>query len=144
MTLLYKLTQYKAVLMIVAIFVMGLLLVPNMAAAEIGKAGDVFGTEFITGDADAADAIKLGNQDLRVTATRIINVSLSLLGIVAVVIILIGGFRWMTAGGNDEKVGEARKWIFSGIIGLAIILSAWAIARFVLEQLGAATEVQGY
>ena len=49
----------------------------------------------------------------------------------------------MTAGGNDEKVAEARKWIFSGIIGLAIVLSAWAIARFVLKQLATATDVTG-
>jgi len=59
--------------------------------------------------------------------------------VVAVVIILIGGFKWMTAGGNDDQVGEARKWIFSGIIGLAIILSAWAIAIFVLDKLSDAT-----
>ena len=68
---------------------------------------------------------------------------LSLLGIVAVVIILLGGFKWMTAGGNDDKVEEAKKLILSGIIGLAIIMSAWAIARFVLIQLGQATAVTG-
>ena len=143
MTLLYKLTQYKAILMIVAIFMVGLLFVPAMVGAQIGADKDVFGTNYIT-SSTVGGGIALGDEDLRVTATRIINVSLSLLGIIAVVIILIGGFRWMTAGGNDEKVGEARKWIFSGIIGLAIILSAWAIARFVLEQLGSATRVTGY
>ena len=48
--------------------------------------------------------------------------------------------------GNDDKVSEARKMLFAGIIGLAIILSAWAIARFVLVQLGnatAATDLDG-
>jgi uncharacterized membrane protein (UPF0182 family) len=85
------------------------------------------------------DELQLGNQNLQVTIARIINVALSLLGIVAVVIILIGGFQWMTAGGNDEKVAGARKLIFSGIIGLAIILSAFAIARFVLSSLSTAT-----
>ena len=45
----------------------------------------------------------------------------------------------MTAGGNEDKVAEARKTIFAGIIGLAIILSAWAIARFVITQLSDAT-----
>jgi len=37
------------------------------------------------------------------------------------------------------KVAEARKLIFAGIIGLAIILSAWAIAKFVLLSLQKAT-----
>ncbi|OGH88013.1 MAG: hypothetical protein A3J93_02475 [Candidatus Magasanikbacteria bacterium RIFOXYC2_FULL_42_28] len=77
----------------------------------------------------------LGDGDLRATIGNIISVVLGFLGIVAIVIILIGGFTWMTAGGNDEKVGEAKKWIFSGIIGLAIILSAYAIAQFVVGEL---------
>jgi hypothetical protein len=77
--------------------------------------------------------------DVRVTVARIIRVAMGLLGIIAVCIILIGGFTWMTAGGNDEKVGEAKKWIFSGVIGLAIILSAYAIATFVIGSLVNAT-----
>nr|NIS50742.1 hypothetical protein [Phycisphaerae bacterium] len=62
-----------------------------------------------------------------------------LLGIIAVVIILIGGFQWMTAGGNEENVDKAKKRIIQGVIGLAIILASWAIARFVLESLVTAT-----
>ena len=77
----------------------------------------------------------LAQGDVRMTAANIIRVAMQLLGIVAVVIVLIGGFKWMTAGGNDEQVGEAKKWIFSGIIGLALILSAYAISRFALESL---------
>lgn len=83
--------------------------------------------------------VTLGKKPLTETVAQLINVALSLLGIIAVVIILVGGFKWMTAGGNDEKTGEARKWIFSGIIGLAIIMSAWAITRFVFIQLQKAT-----
>lgn len=83
--------------------------------------------------------IGLGTRDVRSTVASIIRVAMSLLGIVAVVIILIGGFKWMTAGGNDEQVGEAKKWIFSGIIGLVIILSAYALASFIINQLVTAT-----
>mgnify|MGYP001589838599 FL=1 len=64
---------------------------------------------------------------------------MGLLGIVAVVIILAGGFLWMTAGGNEEKVEKAKSLIFSGIIGLAIILTSFAIARFVISSLTSAT-----
>ena len=107
----------------------------------LGVTTDTFGiTEFGT-------QTELGDADIRTTIARIINVALSLLGVVAVVIILAGGFKWMTAGGNEDKVAEARKLIFAGIIGLAIILSAYAIARFVLGQLSVATEsgnVQGF
>src|SRR3989338_938103 len=84
-------------------------------------------------------ATGLGTRDIRTTIASIINVALGLLGIVAVVIILAGGFTWMTAAGNEEKVDKAKKMIFAGIIGLAIILSAYAISRFVIESLVTAT-----
>jgi len=84
--------------------------------------------------------IKLGSGDVRQTAARIINVALGFLGIIAVVIVLLGGFKWMIAGGNDEKTTEAKKLIVSGIIGLAIILSAWAITSFVISRLVTATQ----
>ncbi len=77
----------------------------------------------------------LGGRDPREIVAQVINIALSLLGIVAVVIIIAGGFLWMTAGGNEENVDKARKMIFAGIIGLAIILSAYAIAKWVIERL---------
>ena len=79
--------------------------------------------------------IGLGTRSLQETIASIIRVVLSLLGIVAVVIILMGGFKWMTAGGNDEEVKKARKLITNGIIGLAIILMAFAISKFVIDSL---------
>lgn len=81
----------------------------------------------------------LGDRDPRDTAAAVIRVILGFLGIIAVVIILLGGFKWMTAGGNEDKVGEAKKLITAGIIGLVIILTAFAIATFVLTNLMSAT-----
>lgn len=88
---------------------------------------------------DVERELGLGTADIRVTVASIINVFMGLLGIVAVVIVLYGGFTWMTAGGNEDKVTEARQRIVAGIIGLAIILSAYAIARFVISSLITAT-----
>ena len=102
---------------------------PLVAAAQTLDLGIDYGTS--TG---------LGTKDIRTTVADIINVALGLLGIVAVVIVLAGGFTWMTAAGNEEKVDKAKKMIFAGIIGLAIILSAYAIARFVITSLITATQ----
>lgn len=81
----------------------------------------------------------LGEKDPRETVASVIKIIMGFLGTVAIVIILLGGFKWMIASGNDEKVSEAKKLIASGIIGLVIILSAYAITTFVLNQLINAT-----
>jgi hypothetical protein len=81
----------------------------------------------------------LSNTDPRIVVARIINVAMLFLGIIAVVIVLAAGFKWMTAAGNDDKVGEAKKLMGAGVIGLVIVLSAWGIAKFLLERLITAT-----
>ncbi|MFA5211513.1 MAG: VWA domain-containing protein [Patescibacteria group bacterium] len=92
------------------------------------------------GGIDAVDQnIALGGSDLRIIITRIINVLLGLLGIIMFGVVAYGGFLWMTAGGNDEQISTAKKFIINGVIGLAIVLSSWAIAKFVLTRLGWAT-----
>jgi len=86
---------------------------------------------------DQSTALQGG--DVRQTAARLINVALGFLAIIAVIIVLIGGFQYMLSGGDTSKTESARKMIVSGIIGLAIILSAWAITSFVISRLVTAT-----
>lgn len=86
------------------------------------------------------DVAGLGQADLRTTIAQIIRAILAFLGVVAVVIIVWGGFKWMTSGGADEKVKAAQRMIVMGIIGLAIVLSAYAIASFVISSLISATQ----
>jgi hypothetical protein len=99
---------------------------------------ELFGGKTATGK-DFADDAGLGNANLIDTLTSIIRVALGFLGIIAVVIILLGGFKWMTSNGADAKVLEAKKLIFAGIVGLVIILSAYAIASFVITQITSVT-----
>ena len=67
------------------------------------------------------------------TASNMIDKVLGFLGLIAVIIILYGGFRWMTAGGNEDAVKKAKHTLMAGIIGLVIIMAAWGIARFVIS-----------
>ena len=112
----------------------------SLPALAVQSGPDVWGTQ--TGNPQGGGVVSsatgLGAKDPRAVAAQVINIILGFLGIVAVVIILLGGFKWMTAGGNEDKVGEARKLITAGIIGLIIILTSFAIASFVLTQLSAA------
>lgn len=138
----FKIVKNKMVLAAMATFLFSFVVAPVAAHAQaqnVDQTTDLFGTAAID---DPETGIALGKSSLQTTAVRLINVALSLLGIIAVVIVLIGGFKWMTAGGSEDKIAEARKLIFAGIVGMAIILSAWAIARFVLANLASATDVR--
>jgi amino acid transporter len=64
---------------------------------------------------------------------EIIRYLLSFLGVAAVLIIIYGGFLWMSAGGNPEKVGKAKKIITQAIIGLIIILLSYSLTMFVIR-----------
>lgn len=88
---------------------------------------------------DFTGATGLGQANLKSTIGNIINVLLGFLGIIAVLIILYGGFVWMTAGGSEDKVKKAQQIIVAGAIGLAIILSAYAITNFVISEFISAT-----
>lgn len=69
------------------------------------------------------------------TAGGIISGAISLvLIIVALVfffILVMGGLRWVTSGGDEKKVGEARSQITNALIGLAIVFAAWAIMKLI-------------
>ena len=74
----------------------------------------------------------LGSEDIRFTIANIISAALGMLGIVTVVLIIYAGFKWTTAGGNDENVASAKKILTAAVIGLAIVFSAYSITRFVM------------
>ncbi|BFD25345.1 MAG: pilin [Candidatus Parcubacteria bacterium] len=107
---------------------LSLVVIPVATLASSGlNVGDLGVTEI-------DNTLELGRRSPIETVTRIINAAMIFLGIIAVGIILIAGFKWMTAGGSDDKVGEAKKLMSSGVVGLIIILAAWGIAYFILEM----------
>ncbi len=108
---------------------------PKMAQAQV----DVWGENDVGSNDYVATETGLGQRDPREIAAAIIKVMLGFLGIIAVVIILLGGFKWMTAAGNEDKIDEAKKLIMAGVIGLVIILASYGIANFVLNAMLEAT-----
>lgn len=65
----------------------------------------------------------------------IIKTILGLLGILFVVLMIMGGFQWMTAGGNEESVKKAQGRIKNAVIGLIIIVMAYGVTAFVFKNL---------
>ncbi|HRH32923.1 MAG TPA: hypothetical protein PK720_02150 [bacterium] len=60
---------------------------------------------------------------------------LSLLGVIFVILIIISGYNWMTASGDEEKIKKATSTIRSAIIGLLIVVAAYSITYFVFANL---------
>ena len=73
--------------------------------------------------------------DLTGSITGIINGIIAALGIVAVVIIIIGGVSYMTSSGDASKVKKAKDTILYGVIGLVICVLAFAIVNFVITNI---------
>lgn len=111
--------------------IIALLLLPSIALGQLNL-GNVYLTNFKTGAG-------YGNAGLSDIVGQIVQIVLSLLGLIAVVLILIGGFQWMTSGGNEDKIKGAKKLMGAALIGLIIVILAYAIATFVIGQLADVT-----
>ncbi|MFA6106085.1 MAG: hypothetical protein WC745_00185 [Patescibacteria group bacterium] len=117
----------KKIKLTAAALLLAAVLLPSTAVLAQDNLGS-FGLNF-------ANNIGLQNANPKNVVVNIIQVALSFLAIVAVIIILIGGFIWMTAGGNDDKVTQGRKYIVNGAIGLLIVLAAFAITNFLITTI---------
>ena len=64
-----------------------------------------------------------------------VSIFLSILGIIFVALMLYGGYLWMMARGSEEEVTRAKELIRAAIIGLIIIVAAYAISYFVFSRI---------
>lgn len=74
-------------------------------------------------------------QSLPTIIGQIINIGLTLLGMVFLILILYAGFLWMTAQGEGKQVEKAKEILKQSIIGLIVIVAGFAISNFVLASL---------
>ncbi len=113
---------------ITVLFIIFLTVIFLLPEATFAQATDVFGVNDL-----AESGVNLGTRDLKEIIAGIVNIFLGFLGILATLTVLYGGFIWMTSNGNSEKIDKAKRLLINGAIGLIIILSSYAIARFILR-----------
>jgi hypothetical protein len=77
------------------------------------------------GEADARP------EDIRKIIVNILKVFLGFLGFIFVILVIWGGFKWMTAAGNQDDVEKAKGILKTGIIGFVIVMCAYIIVHFV-------------
>jgi len=116
---------------------MGLVSLVALVLAPATIAQAVVG-EFNFGNGDLVNlgqSAGYGTATFGVVAGRIINAVFCLLGLCAGIIIIAAGFQWMSSGGDKEKIDGAKKLMTSALVGLIIVILAYAISTFVMSRL---------
>jgi len=109
-----------SILLLISFFALGSLNVSAKSVEEILKTlnnplGDAY-----EGPGDVSSAIG-----------SLINYALGVVGTIAIIFFIYGGFKWMTAEGKAEQSSEARMLIMWTAVGLAVIFSSYLIVSFV-------------
>jgi hypothetical protein len=88
---------------------------------------------------EAGASAGLGESTLPIILGRIFKIVLSVLGLVALIIVIVAGIQWMTSGGNPEKIKKAKALLSAALIGLLIIILAYVLVSFIVNQLTGVT-----
>ncbi|MBU1421084.1 pilin [Patescibacteria group bacterium] len=84
-------------------------------------------------DASAGEPATTGT--IAAVIAKVIKIALGLLGVIFVVLLVISGFKYMTAGGNEEQITKSLDTIKHAVIGLIIVIMSYAITYFVFKTL---------
>ncbi|HEX4774054.1 MAG TPA: pilin [Candidatus Saccharimonadales bacterium] len=98
----------------------------NQAALGAGQGGN------------CTDSAGVSQSSLAKIGHTVVNWFSLIIGIIAVIMLIYGGFRYITSGGSSEKVGNAKNTLIYAIIGLVIVALAQIIVHFVLSQTNSA------
>ncbi len=119
---------------IAAILVLGVATVPVvLAPSPTLAAPSCTGTDCVT-----TGAKKSGIDDnvtVDGTIKNVTNVLLFLIGAVSVIMLIVGGFRYVASNGNADQIKAAKNTIMYAIIGLVVAIVAYAIVEFVADAI---------
>lgn len=124
--------MFKAKTLLVSILIAGFAFSPALVAANSWTdRAEQGGLEAI-----GSQAYDQSNQprSLQSIIAEIVKVFLGLLGIIFVVLLILAGFKYMTAGGDQDKIKEAVGQIRNAVIGLLIVAAAYSITQFITVQ----------
>jgi predicted permease len=128
--MLQKIKSYAVA--ILAVFAMGApALVPSVVFANDITTGVCSGVGAATGGSGCSS--DSSSPDLATIAKRIVNILSIIVGVVAVIMIIVGGFRYITSGGESGNVSGAKNTLIYAIVGLIIVALAQFIVHFVIS-----------
>lgn len=126
------LTKSVVVWMVVFAAVLGLMTALSSTSVFAAGCDDTTsiqaGVDCIGGNID-------NNTDLQSVITSVVNTLLFVIGIISVIMLIVGGIRYVVSGGNQSQVEGARNTILYAIVGLVIAFVAWGVVNFVVKAL---------
>jgi cytochrome bd-type quinol oxidase subunit 2 len=123
------------------------MLAPAMVSAQAATpttgpdiTGNLCGGAQLNADpsSDCAAGDQTAKDKINSLITSIINIFSLVVGIVAVIMIIIGGLRYITSGGESSNITSAKNTILYAIIGLVVVALAQFLVRFVLARVSGA------
>jgi len=88
----------------------------------------------VDGGGNCASTTGQGTSHIDSFITDLVNIFSIVVGVVAVIMIIVGGFRYITSGGDSNNISSAKNTIIYAIIGLIIVALAQFIVQFVLNK----------
>jgi hypothetical protein len=132
----------------VMFFTTGMLMMPALVPATVHAVDNISGGLSCGAELDASQVSadssscvsEAGDAGERVNGILhlVINIFSLVVGVVAVIMIIVGGFKYITSGGDSGNVTSAKNTILFAVVGLVVVALAQFIVRFVLEKVGAA------
>jgi cytochrome bd-type quinol oxidase subunit 2 len=122
-----------ALSLVVAMGAPALVAAPAYAQANV-KGGLCTGADLKVDSSGSGSCPSTGSTGINDLLTKIINIFSAIVGVIAVIMIIVGGLRYITSGGDSNKVSAAKNTIIYAIIGLVIVALAQLIVRFVLSN----------
>lgn len=101
----------------------------------ITKAQLIEGGELNKVSGEFASGAGFSNIGFGSIVATLISIALGLLALIFLVLTIMAGFKWMNAGGNEEDVKKAQSSLKNAVIGLVIVLAAYAITYFIFNTL---------
>ena len=108
-------------------FLLMVMINAGLGANSIAESATYYANE------EASSIVVPPGPDLFEIIRNLLSATFGVTGIVAVIMIIIGGFYYMTSQGEPQRVQRGKNTILYGIIGMIIVLSAFAIVNFVLD-----------
>jgi len=127
----------KVTLFLLCTFIIFIPLISNATIPVLEESGAVFEDINETANGmgykieDPKDMDTLGIEFTKL----IVQYILGFLGVIFLVLVIIGGYQWMTAGGNEESITKAKKRIINATIGIVIVLGAYIITDFIFMSI---------